>query len=288
MTSTALISVITLLHILATDVYAVPATIDTAFAHRLTNSYTGPGKSLAATADGSGNLQMANTSDTPLQYWNFVLLETGPKYALRTVYFGDYSSLDVINDQGVNSNIVHLSATGSYSGQYWTVTAWGDGTLYLTNDFTGPTKHLDVYSDTFQPMLSLGDYTGQHWTITKVENTTNISSTVSASAASSSSTNAPTTNTEVTSGGLSTGAKAGISVGAALAGAFFVAGGIWLYRKRGKELTSDNASPRLRRYTPPSRSEVEAGGEQDGRVQGFRYPGETYPEIAGGGTGRMS
>jgi len=143
-----------------------PATIDVSSTYRLTNNYTGLGKAFAARNDGSGQLEMAATADSPLQYWRFVLLQTGPtQYALRTVYYGDSFSLDVLNDQGVNSTSVQLSATGHYSGQYWTITPWGDGTYPFSNSFTGPTKHLDVFSNTFQPTLSL-DYGGSRYPTT--------------------------------------------------------------------------------------------------------------------------
>lgn len=72
--------------------------------------------------------------------------------------------MDVIND-GTNTT-PWLAATGNYSGQLWTLAPWGDGTYKLTNDFTGPGKSLDTYSDTYQPFLDTGDHSGQHWTLT--------------------------------------------------------------------------------------------------------------------------
>lgn len=59
---------------------------------------------------------------------------------------------------------MHLAATGNYSGQFWTVTLWedGSGTFRLTNDFTGPIVHLDTYADTHEPFLDTDDHSGQH------------------------------------------------------------------------------------------------------------------------------
>ena len=90
----------------------------------------------------------------------------GASYAFRTLYLGDDLSLDIVND-GVNTTPC-LAQTGNYSGQYWSVTEWGDGTCKLTNDFTGPAKSLDTSSDTHAPFMDTGDHTGQHWTLTKI------------------------------------------------------------------------------------------------------------------------
>jgi len=104
------------------------------------------------------------------QYWNPVDLDGG-KYAFRTLHLGDDFSLDIIND-GVNTTPC-LAQTGNYSGQYWSVTEWDDGTCKLTNDFTGPAKSLDTYSDTHALFMDTGDHTGQHWILTKIDKVQN-------------------------------------------------------------------------------------------------------------------
>jgi hypothetical protein len=111
---TALTIILLLLSSLTPIHVQAPAAIDVSSTYRLTNKYTGLGMSFRS--DNSGQLEMAKTADSPLQYWKFVLLQTNPEYALRTVYYGDSLSLDVIKDQGINSTSVHLSATGAYSG----------------------------------------------------------------------------------------------------------------------------------------------------------------------------
>lgn len=63
---------------------------------------------------------------------------------------------------------MHVTTTGIYSGQYWTVTPWGDGSFQLTNDYTGSSIHLDVYADTKEAMLDGDDHSGQHWRLTKI------------------------------------------------------------------------------------------------------------------------
>ena len=79
---------------------------------------------------------------------------------------GDGLSLDVFND-GTNDSLV-LAPTGDYTGQDWTLTRQDDATYKITNDFTGPKKSIDTYSDTHEPYLGFGDNSGQHWKLTPV------------------------------------------------------------------------------------------------------------------------
>ena len=172
------VAFICLFVVLVASVYSTPATIDTTLTYRLTNNYTGPSKSFAAVGDGSGTVEMADTESSPLQYWTFVLRSetSGPQYGLQNIQYGDSYSLDVYNTNGVNSTMVYLDATGDFSGQYWTITPWGDGTYGLTNAFTGVNESLDVFSDTLQPTLDPPDHAGQHWTFTSVNITANNTS----------------------------------------------------------------------------------------------------------------
>jgi len=140
-------------------------TLDTTYYYRLTNNYLGASTALDVKPDGSCRLMMAAVGAFSGQYWKPVDLDGG-KYAFRTLYLGDDLSLDIVND-GVNTTPC-LAQTGNYSGQYWSVTEWGDGTCKLTNDFTGPAKSLDTYSNTHEPFMDTGDHTGQHWILTKI------------------------------------------------------------------------------------------------------------------------
>lgn len=146
----------------------VPISVDTSSYYRLTNDYTGSSQALGVRTDGSGKLGMVPVDKSAGQYWQFVRLANGPKYALRSKYLGDAFSLDVVNDNGVNSRSLHMTTTGHFSGQFWTVTPWGDGSFQLTNDFTGPSEHLDVYSDTKEAFLDGDNHSGQHWHLTKI------------------------------------------------------------------------------------------------------------------------
>lgn len=146
----------------------VPISLDTSSYYRLTNDYTSSSQALGVHTDGSGKLEMVPVDALAGQYWEFVRVADASKYAMRTKYLGDGFSLDVVNDNGVNSRSLHMATTGYYSGQLWTVTPWGDGSFQLTNDFTGPAKHLDVYSDTKEAMLDGDNHSGQHWRLTKI------------------------------------------------------------------------------------------------------------------------
>lgn len=61
-----------------------------------------------------------------------------------------------------------MAPTGNYSGQFWNLTPWRDGSYKLTNWFTGEEKSLDTYSGSHEPFLNTGDHSGQHWILTKV------------------------------------------------------------------------------------------------------------------------
>lgn len=68
------ITIISLLSVFVSFVHTVPVTIDTSFTYRLTNNYTGLAKSFAILSDGSGTVEMANTTTSTLQYWKFAFL----------------------------------------------------------------------------------------------------------------------------------------------------------------------------------------------------------------------
>lgn len=76
---------------------------------------------------------------------------------------------DVIDDKGVASTSVHLAnKEARVTGQQWFLSSWGDGSFRLTNEFTGPTKHFDVFLDTKKVSLGAGDHSGQHWHLTRI------------------------------------------------------------------------------------------------------------------------
>jgi hypothetical protein len=112
--------------------------------YRLTNSYNGPSWSLDVVG-GTTDLNIAHSGDFSGQYWKLVPVSGhSNKFNLRTMYRGDEYSLDITNDA---NKTPHLAATGNYSGQIWTLTVTNVGdTFKLSNDFTGPSTFLDVFS----------------------------------------------------------------------------------------------------------------------------------------------
>lgn len=111
---------------------------------------------------------MALIGNSSGQLWKFVPLGVS-RYAIRTISLGDGFSLDVVNDNGINSRKLRLAPTADVSGQSWMITTWSDATYRLSNDFTGPDMHLDTVdtAEPYTPMLSTNNTSGQHWRFTK-------------------------------------------------------------------------------------------------------------------------
>ncbi|KAL7941229.1 carbohydrate-binding module family 13 protein [Trichoderma barbatum] len=141
------------------------AAIDTSKIYFLKNSYTSANKILAMTASGS-SLSMIDASNVSANaLWFLTPTNRSNYYRLHTIADGVKMSLDVINEGVVNVNL-HMADTGNYSGQFWRFDNWPEGQAYpyrLSNTFTGPDKHLDVYSDTFVAHLADDNHSGQHW-----------------------------------------------------------------------------------------------------------------------------
>ncbi|KAF1953682.1 M6 metalloprotease [Byssothecium circinans] len=90
-------------------------------------------------------------------------------YRLKNTYNPPTHSLDVINDNGVNSKgLLQTARDGNFSGQHWQIKSNGDGTYFLRTLFLGANRRLDVYgNDMRKPVLQpAGWYSGQYWTIT--------------------------------------------------------------------------------------------------------------------------
>lgn len=136
--------------------------------YQLTNAYTGLAMALDVVNDGgpqsSGTLNMARTGNYSGQMWRFVPYAGRPgTYYVYSQFLGPSKRLDVYGDDKTKP---HLADAGNYSGQIWSVTPWGDRTYRLTNAYSGPDLHLDVYSDTKEPFMGDGNHSGQHWTLT--------------------------------------------------------------------------------------------------------------------------
>lgn len=145
------------------------AAINTSIIYVLKNSFTAAAKILAVSGS-DGSLSMINANNvTSNSLWFLTPTHTAHYYRLHTIANGVQQSLDVINDNGVQSIGLHMAGTGDYSGQFWKFDSSPAGPHYpyrLDNSFTGPNKYLDVYSDTLVAHLSSGDYTGQYWSLT--------------------------------------------------------------------------------------------------------------------------
>jgi hypothetical protein len=145
-----------------------PIYIDCSYYYRMMNTYSGPLLALDVDSNGSTYaVKMASISDDAGQYWRCIHLGNND-YNLRTRFLKDQYSLDIVND-GTNTK-PHMAKSGGYTGQRWHFTRQDDGTFKLSNDFTGNSKFLDVYSNIQFGQMSNSnvDYTGQHWTFKKI------------------------------------------------------------------------------------------------------------------------
>ncbi len=211
------------------------ATIDVTGQYVLTNSFTVTNKQMAA--DTSALTMDTYDGTSQSGQWFLTPADSPPFYRLHTVAAGSGQSLDVLNDAGTASIHLTMAATGQFTGQYWRLDTWASGAsgypYRLSNNFTGPDMHLDVYSDTLEPHLASGDYTGQHWALVRVAGdaapapSTTTSSVGAGGGAGGAATTTPPTSASSTVGvvassspaaaqsssALSAGAIAGISVG---------------------------------------------------------------------------
>jgi hypothetical protein len=130
----------------------------------LTNNFLGSNVALSS----DGLMMRYYRSSDPTQIWRIQDTHTAGYYRLQSLSTGNALTLDVINDNGVNSDKVELAQTENYSGQFWRFDQWADGTYRLSNMFTGVDKHLDVSSNTYVAYLGTRDHSGQHWKIMKV------------------------------------------------------------------------------------------------------------------------
>jgi len=233
--------------VLAQKANLTMASIDTISFYTLTNAFTGPGKFLAiSTADSKTPQILATTEAPPTNaQWFLRATDVAPFYYLHTAAGGREKALDVINDGDKSTSIyLRLSDTAMAAGQFWRFDEWPSSGPYnyrLTNNFTGPDMHLDVFSDTLEPHLASGDASGQRWKAEAVladggtkSNTIASSPTAEATSSKTATTGPPgaaPTQASEQSGALSTGAVAGIAIGGvaalallACAIAFFVMG----------------------------------------------------------------
>ena len=85
-------------------------------------------------------------------------------YRLTNSWMGEGRSLDV-NPEGLT---LMMAPTGNYSGQFWKITAQGDGLFKLSCQWQGEGKVIDVINDGTNNRMVLADnagYSGQFWRI---------------------------------------------------------------------------------------------------------------------------
>jgi len=232
-------------HLSTPSLLVTMSTLDLSSNYTLLNSFTGAAKALASSGD-QLILDSVSTSSAQ-QQWYFTPTDLAGHYRLHTVTTGYDKSLDVYNDQGINSTRLVFASTGSYTGQFWRFDAWGDNTYRLSNNFTGQDMHLDVYSDTLVPHLASGDRTGQHWSLNRVQSLTPSSSNSSSSTTNSTSgTTSPTASPQ--SHSLSTGAIAGIAVGAFFGVLALLACAVFLLRRSKRQSQETKAELETHQY----------------------------------------
>ncbi|KAF2401120.1 hypothetical protein EJ06DRAFT_555742 [Trichodelitschia bisporula] len=134
--------------------------------YTLSNTYTGTSQLFSSSPSKDPTLTRS-ISPSPHNRVYFTPTSTPNYFRIHTRALGDNYSLDVTNDAGVESTKLHFAETGDFSGQFWRLHGWGDGTVKLSNMFTGEGAHLDVYADSQVPFLGRDDHSGQHWTVVK-------------------------------------------------------------------------------------------------------------------------
>lgn len=89
-------------------------------------------------------------------------------YRLRNTYQPSTHCLDVINDNGTDSEgLIQMAVTGKFSGQYWQLKANENGSYCLRTMFLGPERQLGVKDDKKTPILQAANPAAraQYWTI---------------------------------------------------------------------------------------------------------------------------
>jgi hypothetical protein len=212
------------------------ADIDLSAKYTLTNALIGPSKVLASTSKNDSLIIVSlGTGSGDDQLWYFTTTDKTNRYRMHTVQKGDFFAVDISSYRGQNEITVHFVSTEKYTGQYWAFDEWSDGSVRITNDFSGPDIRLGVDAGTTAPNIAGGDHPGQHWTVSRFGSTltatssrgpSRTASTLSVATVRQSSTRAPTpcasgsstcatTAAAASNNGpaLSKGAIAGVSVG---------------------------------------------------------------------------
>lgn len=126
----------------------------------LTNPLIGPTNALASTS-ANDTVVVGPTNSDGSQSWYFLETSTSGYYRLHTEQKGDYVALDVFNYNGKNTIDLHMYSVQENTGQHWHLDKQDDGSVKISNLFTGSDIYLDVIQDTLQPTLAAKDGPGQ-------------------------------------------------------------------------------------------------------------------------------
>ncbi|KAJ8111356.1 hypothetical protein OPT61_g6033 [Boeremia exigua] len=190
---------------------------------------------------------------TGIHTWYFTSTSVSDYYRLHTLSKGDQNALDVDNYYGRNSIDMHFYYVQERSGQFWQLSEQSDGSVKLSNNFTGPDIFLDIDEASLKPTLRAGDGFGTHWTLSSPESVpteapsqtiTNTSATTSSPVSSTepSSTGPSSPDTSETSAAnpskMSTGTIAGIAVGSVAAVGVLVGAFVYWWFKKSRKGSS--------------------------------------------------
>ena len=130
-----------------------------------------------ASAPSNDSLVIVSLGVDNSKQWYFSETGISDYFYLHTVEKGDWVVLDVFNDNGILLEF-HFFPRHGASGQYWTMQDQSDGTVKLSNNFTGNSLFLDIDLVKLTPRLALGDRAGMRWTVSEVTATASDSSTM--------------------------------------------------------------------------------------------------------------
>ncbi|KAF1828847.1 hypothetical protein BDW02DRAFT_574519 [Decorospora gaudefroyi] len=234
----------------------------------LKNELLGPSYALASTLQNASlTIESSNIEDDH-QLWFANETSVPGYYRLHTVGKGEYFALDVLNYIGSQTLDLHFFANQELTGQYWRFDNVNDGSISISNNFTGPDIVLNI-QDQGKPMLAAGGQSGSRWILSvptsgsqpttgtaastasvatiKIDPSSSPTTTPSNSSTTTTTTPVPPTTNSASSSPNepSTGALAGIVVGAVVGVAMLGALIYWLarrWRRRSRAPKQDDSS----------------------------------------------
>ena len=185
--------------------------IDLTARYILTNQLFGSSRSLASTKLNDSLIVVSSSSDSG-QSWYFTTTSEPDYYYLHTVQKGDFNVLDVDHYYGHNSIDMHFYyIQPERTGQYWRLSQQDDGSVKISNNFTGPDMFLDIDKASLRPTLKAQDSPGQRWTLGDRESTP-MATSVTEMALPTTATMSTTTSISASTTELSSTCTAGCSV----------------------------------------------------------------------------